>query len=80
MSHEHLENLRNKLEQIGWIVAEELEGNDYDISAVWLITRPNGSKKLHIDFQGLDDMVTLPIEKSYGCKVREFPKISLYFS
>lgn len=80
MSIVHLEQLRNTLEKNHWKVCGELPGNDYEISALWKISRPDGSARLTIAFQGLDDMDTLPVEKSYGCWVLEKPTISAYFS
>jgi hypothetical protein len=32
-----------------------------------------------IDFDGLDDMVTLPLEQSYGCQIRGHPSLGLGF-
>lgn len=32
-----------------------------------------------IAFEGLDDLVTLPLEQSYGCYVRGRESVSLYF-
>ena len=80
MSLLHLRDLRNSLERSHWIVIEELEGNDYDISAVWVIARPDGSNKLHIEFSVPKDLTTPPTEKSVGCQVAEYPKVSLYFA
>jgi hypothetical protein len=68
MSEVHLDNLRNALEKSHWVVTLELDGNDYDISAIWVVSRPDGTAIRNIEFEGLDDMETLPIEKSYGCR------------
>jgi len=46
----------------------------------WEISRPNGDCKLTIEFEGLDDMVTLPIENAYGCRITGMPSITAYFS
>jgi hypothetical protein len=32
-----------------------------------------------IDFDGLDDLVCLPLSQSYGCSVRGRPDLNLYF-
>jgi hypothetical protein len=32
-----------------------------------------------IDFEGMDDLVCLPLSKSYGCVVRGRPGLGLYF-
>ena len=80
MSEVHLSDLRNKLESSHWKVVSELEGNDYDVSGIWLISRLDGKNEIHLEFHGLDDMETLPIEQSYGCRIQENPNVSLYFS
>ncbi|MEM7262780.1 MAG: hypothetical protein AAF488_12375, partial [Planctomycetota bacterium] len=67
------------LEQGRWRIAAETSGNDYDISGVWQITRRDGTSELHLEFQGLDDLETLPIERAYSCRVREASDVSLYF-
>ncbi len=62
-----------------WVVVEELPGNDYEISGYWKVARPNGSSEFQIAFEGLDDMETLPIEKSYACHVLGNKDVGLYF-
>jgi hypothetical protein len=76
----HLYDIKAALNRNHWEVVSELPGNDYEVSAVWQIARPNGSNLLHIEFQGLDDMKTLPIDRAYGIKIREAPDIGVYFS
>jgi hypothetical protein len=73
----HLEKLRASLERRGWSCAD-LPGDNYAISATWELRRPRDHRVLHVDFEGLDDMRTLPIEQSYGCKLRE-TGAGLYF-
>jgi len=34
---------------------------------------------MFIDFEGLDDLITLPLEQSYGCRVRGSDSLGLYF-
>lgn len=80
MSISHLDALRKALEDSSWVVETESDGNDHDVSGVWRIARPNGEHTKHIEFEGLDDLSTLPLERSYGCRIREQPHISLYFS
>ena len=80
MSQVHLDDSRNALERSNWLVVEELPGDDYRISATWIVQRPDGSDSFHIDFCGLDDMNTLPIEQAYACKVREKSEIGVYFA
>lgn len=58
----------------------ELVGNDCDISGSWQIQRSTRKRPLHVDFEGLDDMQTLPMDRAYACHVRERRKLSLYFS
>lgn len=50
-------------------------GNNYDTSGSWEITR---NSQRYIDSNGLDDLLTLPIEKSYGCQLRD-QNVHLYF-
>ena len=80
MSQTHLLDLRRALEQYGWTISDELGGNDYDISGSWLVTRSDESATLHIDFEGLDDLETLPMDKAYACRIRENPKLGAYFA
>ena len=80
MSEERLTALRNALETNHQVLISEKQGNDYDVSAIWVISRPDGKTKLHIEFDGLDDMKTLSIEESFGCSVREIPNLDLYFA
>ncbi len=80
MSNIHLNDIRKCLEKAHWRVAQELDGDGYRISGVWVVERPDGTDRFHLDFQGIDDMRTLPIEESYACKVREAPDVSCYFS
>ena len=79
MSEWHLQDLRNQLQREHWHLVAELSGNDYDISGVWQVSRPNGSSVAHLEFEGLDDMQTLPLDRAFACRIREAPGISLYF-
>ena len=80
MSETHLNDLRNEIENNHWVVSSELDGNDYNVSGIWVIERPDKSIKLHIEFEGLDETGVLPLNKSYGCKIQEHPELSVYFS
>ena len=80
MSTAHLDLLRKSLEKNNWVICEELPGNEYSISASWVISRPNGNSKLKLNFEGLDDLECLPIEQSYGCHVESSGNAGLYFS
>ena len=66
----HLRELRNAFEQKGWRIIAEHPGDDYCVSATWEIQRSTEEPSIFIDFQGLDDLVTLPLEQSYGCRIR----------
>ena len=80
MAQWHLDGLRDALSKKGWDVVAELAGNDYDVSGSWQIQRSTKQLPLHIDFEGLDDMQTLPMERAYACRLRERSKLSLHFS
>jgi hypothetical protein len=73
----HLDELRAALERRGW-GCTEIPGDDYRVSATWELRRAGDGRVLHVDFEGLDDLRTLPLAESYGCKVRE-GDLSLYF-
>ena len=79
MSVEHLRVLRKSLEDNYWVVDEELPGNDYNVSAYWKISRPNGDSSMCLEFAGLDDLETFPIEKAYACTEVGKPEVSCYF-
>ncbi len=78
MSEITLNQLRNTLERDHWKVLDELPGDDYKFSGFWRIARPDNSCPLTIAFNGLDDMETYPMEKSYGLELVEYPEISAY--
>ena len=75
----HLERLRKSLSSNQWVITSEEKGNDYDVSAVWKISRPNGDSPLSLNFEGQSEGDVLPIEKAYACHVSQNPDISLYF-
>src|SRR5262245_40369167 len=78
MAQWHLDELRAALERRGWRMSEELPGNDYDISATWKLIRSGTDGEVLIDFDGLDDMNTVPIAESFGCRARG-TGLKLYF-
>lgn len=80
MSEVHLSDLRNGIEKCHWFISSEIEGNDYNISGIWVIENPDKSQKLHVEFDGLDEAGVWPLIKSYGCKIQEHPEISVHFS
>lgn len=78
MAQWHLDELRIALERSGWRLTSELPGDDYRISGSWTLQRSGNTAGLIIDFEGLDDMKTLPVAQSYACSARGTPT-SLYF-
>ena len=79
MSIEHLRMLRKALEDSHWVVLEEFPGNNYEMSGIWKVGRPNGDSPISLAFEGLDDLDTLPIEKAYACHMVGNNEIALYF-
>ena len=77
MASWHLDDLQSALERRGWRYIP-LAGDGYRISGTWELRRAGDDRVLHVDFDGLDDMRTLPLEESYGCSVRETGR-QLYF-
>ncbi|HEX5323828.1 MAG TPA: hypothetical protein VFW40_08590 [Capsulimonadaceae bacterium] len=71
--------LEEALTSAGWSVTGRLAGDDYRISGAWQIERGRNDPTLHLDFEGMDDMVCLPMERAYGCRVRN-GKPTLYFA
>lgn len=81
MSVSHLEDLEKSLAQRGWRVVVVHPGDGLGISATWEIQRSTKEPGVLIDFDGLDAMgrCCLPLEKSYGCRLRGYTGASLYF-
>ena len=77
MARWHLDELRAALERRGWNIVV-VEGDDYRISGTWQLRRSNDLRIVLVDFEGLDDLKTLPLEQSYACRVRGTAN-SLYF-
>jgi len=75
MADWHLREIEERLMKRGWRVAAIHDGDGYRISASWEIER--GESRLFLDFQGLDDLQTLPIERAYAVKVRSHPECDL---
>ena len=79
MAQWHLDELLVALERLGWRVTTGLPGNGYDISATWSLVRSGAEPaEVLLDFEGLEDMNTLPITQSYACTERGSER-SLYF-
>ncbi|MEQ1762409.1 MAG: hypothetical protein ABL984_04590 [Pyrinomonadaceae bacterium] len=79
MAEWHLNELRNAIERSGWRLVAEHPGDNYRISASWKFKRSDKEPALWIDFEGLDDLRTFPIEQSYGCHARNRASEGLYF-
>jgi hypothetical protein len=79
MGDTHLSELKTALEEKGWRLISRDEGDGYRISAVWRIQRSTRIPPTEILFAGLDDMRTLPVERAYGCEVKDHKDIGLYF-
>jgi hypothetical protein len=77
MAEWHLRQLDEQLAKHGWLIGDVHEGDDYRVSATWEIMR--GDARLLLDFQGLDDMKTLPLQEAYGVEVRGEENLGLYF-
>ena len=80
MSLPHLQALEEALSRRGWRVVAIHAGDGYGISTTWELQRAGAAESLLIDFHGLgpDGDVCLPVEESYGCRVRG-RAASLYF-
>ncbi len=78
MAEWHLKELRNAIERSGWRFVAEHPSHHLYVSASWEFTR-SGDDNLLIDFGGIDDLNTLPIEESYACSVRGDSTRDLYF-
>ena len=79
MSDAHLRELRRALEQKGWRVLSEEEGDGYRVSGVWRIQRSTREEPAELLFEGFDDIRVLPVERAYACEVRGHKEIGLYF-
>ena len=79
MGDTHLDELRTALEQKGWRLLSQQDGDGYRISGVWRIQRSTRIGLTEILFEGFDDMRTLPVEQSYACEVKGHKELGLYF-
>jgi hypothetical protein len=75
----HLKELRTALEQKGWRVISQEEGDGYRISGAWCIQRSTRIEPTQVLFEGSDDMAVLPVERAYACAVKDHKEIGLYF-
>lgn len=79
MAEWHLREIRNALEARGWRIVAQHPGDDYYVSASWEIERSTKGPTVFLDFSGLDDMITLPLEQSYACHIRGHNSLGLEF-
>ena len=79
MADWHLKEVKLEFEKNGWRIVAEHPGDGYRVSASWEIARGQDEVGIFIDFDGLDDMKTLPIDQSYGCSIRGWRASGLYF-
>lgn len=79
MSEEHLKELRAELTRNEWRIVEELPGDAHGVSGVWRIARVDGPL-LHLVFEGMGDSSAQPMQRAYSCRVREAPKVNVYFA
>ena len=77
MSQHHLNDLHHALTQKGWTIVETLPGDDYRVSAVWVVAR--GDSNARLAFDGLHEIECLPIERSYACHLEGDHLHSVYF-
>lgn len=80
MADWHLSELRTAIERVGWRFVREHASDDLYISGSWEFQRDSSEPNLFIDFAGIDDLRTLPMNESYGCRVRGAGGTGLYFS
>lgn len=80
MAEWHLNELRNELEKRGWRVVAEHPSQNFYVSGSWEIQRNSSMPPIFIDFKGIDDLDTLPMDESYACNIRNHKLDSLYFS
>ena len=79
MAEWHLREIRNALEARGWRIVAQHPGDDYRVSATWEIERSTKESPVFLDFEGLDDLITLPLEQSYSCRIRGHNSLGLDF-
>jgi hypothetical protein len=71
----HLEELENRIQQLGWRIVSRIDGDGYRISGSWMIVRKT---ERQLDFQGMDDLIVKPMDQAYGCEIGG-TKATLYF-
>jgi hypothetical protein len=78
VSEWHLRELEAQLARGGWQVIVVHDGDQRRVSASWEIER--AKRRLVLDFEGSDDLITLPLDQAYGVQVRGNSEVGLYFS
>jgi hypothetical protein len=79
MADWHLKGLRDAMESSGWRFVAEHASDHLYVSASWEFEGNKNEPHIFIDFEGIDDLRTLPIDESYACHVRNNRSLSLYF-
>ena len=79
MSRKHLEHLKTILLEQGWQVRRVLSGNGYQISETWHLLHQESQKSLHLQFEGLDEFISVNVEETELCRIKEKPKRTLSF-
>ena len=78
MAEWHQAELEQALLSRGWTVLRVDPGDEYAVAGSWLLGR--GERRLTLDFDGLDDLETLPLSDAYAVHVRgRGQDASLYF-
>lgn len=75
MANWHLEELENRIQQLGWRIVSRIDGDGYRISGSWIISR---KYERQLDFDGMDDLIVKPMHQAYACRI-EGTKAGLYF-
>ena len=80
----HLDELRKALENHGWRILEQVDGDERRTAAAWRIQRSTRIDPLFLDFDAMglnfeDVTIVLPLDKAYGASVRGVPLLGVYF-
>ncbi len=69
----HLNYIRKCLERAHWRVAQELDGDGYRISGVWVVERPDGTDRFHAAVSPNNTLRRLLLEKLAAQDAWELP-------
>lgn len=61
----------------GWTVEEWLPGDDYSISARVRLSS-HGGAPIVLEFEAMDDLKVLPLERAYGVNLEGYPHVTEY--